>query len=133
MEVELKSVLNEPQSYYVYNSKVSAGGAPGDEMYVNIYEVSEGITYYVKSLNGWHPSSTSTLSIPVDISFGTNLLNDTGEIVNCQLIKSINTSDESLQPFTIEFTPNQNGYIYMTEVNVPEYKVKCLTSLFIHS
>ena len=132
-EINPTSVLNTPSAYYVIDngSRVDTGGSgDGNILYVNVYQVTAGTTYYIKSITVQTNPSTM-LSASVGIAFGTNLLNSSGNISNHELIKSFDVRDTTLGDFTVEFTPNQNGYIYITEVNITSEPSVCLSSLFV--
>lgn len=131
-EVSSVSVLNSPTSFYVYGSTLGAGASGGgNELYVKVYPVSAGETYYVKSLPGEVIPNSQSSTSSVTITFGTNLLSSTGVISNPQVIKTITIKDTTLSDFNVEFTPEQNGYIYVTEINEASLPAVCLSSVFV--
>jgi hypothetical protein len=129
--VPLNSVINTPTSIYVApdGSNISGGGeGDGNLLYVNVYAVEANTNYVIKSDPDWNTNEDSVLTIPVGISFGTNLLTSTGDIENPSLIKEINTKTDGA--FEVAFTPQQNGYIYITEYDDPNVQVKCLSRVY---
>lgn len=129
-ELSTVSVLNTPTSFFVLEggSAISTGGTDSrNNLYVNVYQVTAGTTYYVKSTT---VQSGNVGLVAVGIAFGTNLLTGSGSISNSILLKRIDTT--TVSDFNIEFTPSQNGYVYITEIDYREREspVACLSSVF---
>lgn len=130
------SVLNSPRAFYVIadGSRVSGGSeGGGNVLYVNIYQVTAGTTYHIKS-SAVNPNPSSGMTVEVGIAFGTNLLSQNGNISNSQLIKAYDIRSMQLYDFDVAFTPSQNGYIYITEINETQSSTPgigvCLSSVF---
>lgn len=129
-EVALNSVLNTPTGFYVASGKVIAGTpGQGTNLYVNVYAVTAGTTYYLKSTE-WIPNSERT-SINIVSAFGTNLLTGAGNISDNQNVAVYNPADTSVNGILTSFTPAQNGYIYVSTYDYPS--APCVLKLKLYT
>lgn len=126
-KLDATSTLNTPSSFYVSSKKVVSGGSGGGvRLYVDVFSVTAGVEYTIRSAEGWTPGDAG-LTGNQQICFGTNLLSAAGNINNAVVIKEFNSQSPS---YSLTFTPASNGYVYVTQYNYTAVPAICISEVY---
>lgn len=126
-KLDATSTLNTPTSFYVTSKRVAYGGNGGGErLYVDIFAVTAGVEYTIRSAEGWTPGDAG-LTGDQQICFGTNLLTGSGNITNAVVIKTFNSQAAA---YSLTFTPASNGYVYVTQYNYTAVPAICISEVY---
>ena len=79
---------------------------------LKIYQLTSGVTYYIKPVNDYSPYPESLTLQNLAIGFSESLVTTNNSFLpDGQLLKAFSPYSESVE--AIEYTPSANGYLYV--------------------